>query len=718
MQKRLFQMKQLLFILFITSSLFAQSSTNDSVIVFSDIDKITPINQNIFILEDTFSNKTIEEVCKSSAFKRSIHKVPNLGVSKSSHWLKFTIHNSTIKKNFLLQLANPLLDTAFLYTKSEDGIYSVIRYGNINSFYNRKYQHQNFIFDVTIPSNTSKTFYLKINAINHVLVPLELGRFKSIFESNSYNDIIVGIFIGILLVMFLYNGFLYLTVKDTSYLYYIIYIFFIGLTQVTILGYTTRLVYPNNVWMTTHGLLIYASLGGISVSLFMYNFLKIKVYAPLHTYCLYLFSALYVCALIAALLNNLQLSYRIIDINAIVFALFIVYTAIKISLKKYQPAYYFLLAWIIFMIGGVFFGLRNLGILEYSNFTNFTMPVGTAIEATLLSMALGARINNLKKEKELSQAEALQASLNHKLIITNQNILLEKKVSERTQALQQANIELSQTVSELKQTQSQLVNSEKMASLGQLTAGIAHEINNPINFVVSNIKPLRRDIYDIYHLIDKYDSIYKNSNTEINSIKTEIDYLHIKNEIDLLLKGLEDGAERTADIVRGLRIFSRLDENDLKQTNITEGIESTLTLLNAEITDAIDVVNEFKILPDIDCYPGKLNQVFMNILNNAIFEIKENTTRIEKGLLQIKTSHNDTSVFIAISDNGGGMKEEVLYKIYEPFFTTKNVGKGTGLGLSIAYSIIEAHHGKIKVESTYGKGSTFTISIPIRYTQQ
>jgi two-component system, NtrC family, sensor kinase len=711
-------MKKLLLFLILIIGVPQKSFSNERSFVFNNANQILQLNQYIDVLVDSASRLTISEVHRSTQFKPSSYKVPNLGVTKFSYWLRFSIQNNTNEKNLLLQLTYPLMDVADLYYMNTSGKFTVIKSGEQFPYSKRKYNNQNFIYDIEIEKNTSQTFYLKINATELLLAPLEVGTFQKITESNSSSDLISGILIGIVFVMFLYNFFLYLTLKDIAYLYYILYILFIGLTQINLLGYSGRMLYPNNLWLINHSLYIFASLGGIAITLFVYNFLKIKIYAPRFKYVLLLFALSYTIALIVALFDNQRLSYNIIDINALSIAICISYVCIKIISKGYKPARYFLIGWMVFLIGVVFFVLRNFGILEYNNFTNYTMPAGTAFELTLLSIALGDRINILKREKEKTQADALEASLKHKLIITNQNITLERNVLERTKELQQANFELSQKISELKQTQTQLVNSEKMASLGQLTAGIAHEINNPINFVVSNIKPLRRDINDIYQLIDTYESIYKNSNSEINLLKAKIDYGYIKNEIEVLLKGLEDGAERTADIVRGLRIFSRLDENDLKHTNIIEGIESTLTLLNTEITHEIDVIKDFNTIPEIDCYPGKLNQVFMNILNNALFAIKENTTRIEKGLLQIKTSHNDTTVFIVISDNGIGMKEDVLYKIYEPFFTTKNVGKGTGLGLSIAYSIIEAHHGSIKVESTYGKGSTFTISIPLRYIEQ
>ena len=182
-----------------------------------------------------------------------------------------------------------------------------------------------------------------------------------------------------------------------------------------------------------------------------------------------------------------------------------------------------------------------------------------------------------------------------------------------------------------------------------------------------------------------------------------------------MLKGIEDGATRTADIVKGLRVFSRLDENDLKRTDITEGINATLTLLNPEISGSIVLVKNFGSVPKVECFPGKLNQVFMNILNNAIYAIKENTERIEKGKLEITTTSDTEFIRISIKDNGIGMSEDIRKKIFDPFFTTKPVGKGTGLGMSITFSIINDHHGSITLHTEHYIGTEFTIQLPIDY---
>jgi two-component system, NtrC family, sensor kinase len=288
--------------------------------------------------------------------------------------------------------------------------------------------------------------------------------------------------------------------------------------------------------------------------------------------------------------------------------------------------------------------------------------------------------------------------------------------------LKQTNITLASTntalkasMEELKEAQEQLLQAEKMASLGQLTAGIAHEINNPINFVSANITPLKEDLADILLILNCYDKIIEEKKlepdfTEAKNLKEKTHFGATVSEVRNLLTGIEDGARRTSEIVRGLRNFSRIDQNVFRKTNLNECIESTLTLLHSSFKNRIEIVKTYGDLPEVDCFPGQINQVLMNILSNAIQSISET------GRIFINTRVTGDMVKISVKDTGGGMSEEVRKKIYDPFFTTKEVGKGTGLGLYISYGIIEKHNGKIEVFSNVGEGTEFVISIPI--TQQ
>jgi signal transduction histidine kinase len=278
--------------------------------------------------------------------------------------------------------------------------------------------------------------------------------------------------------------------------------------------------------------------------------------------------------------------------------------------------------------------------------------------------------------------------------------------------LEAANKALEKALGDLKSTQLQLIQSEKMASLGQLTAGIAHEINNPINFVSANISPLKRNLNDWIMLLEKYNALKNTEDVklmleQINQYKNEIGFDYTIEETMKLLNGIEEGSKRTAEIVKGLRSFSRLDEEEKKKSDINEGLESTLVLLQNKLKHQnIEIIKSFADLPLIECYPGQLNQVFLNLLTNGIDAIGSD------GKIFITTSIQENAIRISIRDNGPGMTEDVKQKIFDPFFTTKEAGKGTGLGLSISFGIIEKHNGKIDANSELGKGTEFVITLP------
>ena len=257
---------------------------------------------------------------------------------------------------------------------------------------------------------------------------------------------------------------------------------------------------------------------------------------------------------------------------------------------------------------------------------------------------------------------------------------------------------------EIRETQAKLVHAAKMASLGQLVAGVAHELNNPISFIYSNMAHLRdysQRLVDLVALAEK-------SPAALSQAKEEKEFDFLVKDMPKLIRSCEEGARRTRDIVIGLRNFSRLDEAKLKEADIHEGIESTLALLAGEFKSRIAIVKKFGVLPPILCYPSQLNQVFMNILTNAIQAIPDH------GEITITTrSHSAEMIEISIRDTGVGMSEDVAQKIFDPFFTTKDVNEGTGLGMSIAYGVIAKHGGTIIVNSKLGVGTEFLIQLPV-----
>jgi two-component system, NtrC family, sensor kinase len=301
------------------------------------------------------------------------------------------------------------------------------------------------------------------------------------------------------------------------------------------------------------------------------------------------------------------------------------------------------------------------------------------------------------------------------------NETLEERVEVRT-------LELQDALEELTITQAQVIQSEKMSSLGQLVAGVAHEINNPVNFIYGNISYLQEYTEDLLKLVSLYQESQNNDSSKIQDLTEKIDLEFLLEDMPRVINSMQIGTQRIRDIVISLRNFSRMDEAEYKEVDLHDGIESTLLILqhrikaNAEQPE-IEIIRDYGNLPQVECYAGQLNQVFMNILVNAIDAIEESNVNLS--LKEVKANSNQiiikTSVIdsqwieISISDNGKGMSEDIKNRIFDPFFTTKEIGKGTGMGMAISYQIItEKHHGRLDCCSHLGQGTTFSIQIPIK----
>lgn len=303
-----------------------------------------------------------------------------------------------------------------------------------------------------------------------------------------------------------------------------------------------------------------------------------------------------------------------------------------------------------------------------------------------------------------------------------------EKYREKSDELVESNKKLKKTISELKKTQSLLLQSEKMASIGQLAAGVAHEINNPVGFVNSNLNSLSKYSNKMLELMNKYEeelsALKSNGSEEINSFRAVIDELKKKLKMDFVMKDFKkvisdslEGTGRIKKIVADLKSFSRMDHEEFKHADIIEGLESTLNVIWNELKYKCTVEKDYGDLPQIYCNLGLLNQVFMNLLVNATQAMEtKGTITISTRYLTGQSADNNGGrghVEVKISDTGSGIPEDKLSRIFEPFFTTKDVGKGTGLGLSIAYDIIQKHKGEITVQSEVGKGTTFNIKLPV-----
>lgn len=698
----------LILVLFFSDTLWANKNTDR---VYYEGETLS-IGTHVNILQDASNSLTLQDVVKSTSFVINDKPAINLGVSNSTFWIKFTLTNNSEENYLLLNLEQSALNNIEVFTQINKTSFSVRKFGTSLPFHNREYNNQNFIFKIKALSDESKQIFIKIQCNTQITIPITVGSEKQILEHLTNKDLLFGIFFGIVFCMFFYNLFVYFTVKDHIYQYYVLYIFSVTLSQCTLQGYGFRFLWPHSVWLSQNGIFIFTNLGGICACFFTKKFLHTKFYLPRLTYVLDFLIGIFLLSLSFFAAGKEQWSFTIMQTNTLIAAVCIIVLALIILKKGYKPAKFFFVAWLSVCLGAATLVLKDFNLFPVTTFTSGAFEIGIGIEVIVLAFALADKINVYKKEKEEMQAQALRVSKENEKLIQEQNIVLEKQVAQRTH-------DLEKTLHELKDAQVQLVESEKMASLGQLTAGIAHEINNPINFVKSNVSPLNMDVQDLFELITEYQKLHVTGSGEltttlqqIKTLENRLDPDFLKEEIESLIGGIEEGAERTAEIVRGLRIFSRLDESEMKEVNIYDNINSTLILLRNATPHYLKMRKHFEARGEIECYPGKLNQVFMNILTNCIQAIKAKAEKNEEEYIDIFVTEVEECMRIEIADTGIGMTEEVKRKIFDPFFTTKDVGEGTGLGMSIVFKIIEKHHGKISVHSIPGNGATFTIEIP------
>lgn len=350
-------------------------------------------------------------------------------------------------------------------------------------------------------------------------------------------------------------------------------------------------------------------------------------------------------------------------------------------------------------------GLRNRIIVG-------SMLISALIAVVLADKTSRAIAQPLETVTNVAQQVARESNFNLQVPVTTQDEIGVLAVS-FNQLIQR----VSEYTQELKHTQSQLIQTEKMSSLGQMVAGIAHEINNPVNFIGGNIDYANQYIQDLAALVTLYQEYYPNPPDAILKHIEDIELEFLREDLPKTLSSMKMGADRIHEIVVSMRNFSRSDDGNMKSADIHEGIDSTLVILNHRLKQGIQVIKQYGKLPAVECSPAQLNQVFMNVIGNAIDALEE-VKKGDKGYsptiwISTEVAADDNTVTVKIRDNGPGIAPGCAQHIFDPFFTTKSIGKGTGLGLAISYQIVAKHHGKIEVNSPIGQGTEFVITLPV-----
>lgn len=691
------------------SSSFAQKYLGSRLEILSTSERNVDVESPIDLLKETWVRSELD--------------VPNLGNSSNWVWARLDL-DPVIDAGLSVEIAYATIDSLQVFMVCDGVVKSKRSAGATIPRSFREQQLGNYpSFPIPVEDCEKLTCYIRAWSGKQIILPVRVEGTRKLLTDGHYRDVFFAIYFGVVISLLIYNLFLYFSVKDNNYLQYVLFIIAVGGTQLVLNGYDRVFELISSPWLALRITHIFGILSGVFSILFVRNFLHLKAKAPLYYKIFGWLYIPYVFALLLLVVGYFNASYDMINVSALSIVL-LVPVSIKVWRSGDESAAYFLVGWLVFITAVTVFVLKDFGLIPYNEATLYALPIGSAIELVVLSLALGSRINQLKKDRQIAKEKELSTSLLNEKIQREQNIELERNVTERTSELTEMNDSLAETLEDLKSAQQQLIQSEKLASLGQLTAGIAHELNNPINFVTSSAQSLKRDFADLKEVIETVSVLQPMSDQLSDELKVviqrmkDLDIAFTLKEIDELLAGVVDGAERTAEIVSGLRIFSRMDGNQSSEANINELLTSTLIILRSNLKDEADVLTEFsENLPNINCQPGKLNQVFMNIITNAAQATMETQLIRSEREVRVRTRLvNDSGkqfIQVDITDNGVGMSEQKISQIFNPFFTTKGVGQGTGLGLSIVKGILDDHDATIEITSEIDKGTTFLLSFPL-----
>ena len=646
----------------------------------------------------------VKDLAASEQWLPRTEVVPNLGLSNDVQWLRLKV-DPRIENGQLIEIQNAGIDELICYMVCD---------GEIIATYERGVFHETPVdsrigtypsFPIPLVECGELQALFRLQSSKPLLIPLRITGPREVLRGAHERDVLFAAYFGVILVMLLYNLFLFLSIGDRSYLEYSIYILMVGGTQLVLNGYAPVFGAESIPWLNLRLTHFFGVFSGLTTIVFAQNFLRLSHYVPWLHKLLNVYFALYLVAFVLTIFDLLVWSYSVINFCA--GAIFFLIPGAVITMRKgYAPARYFLIAFSVFIAAVLVFVLKDTGLIPYNQWTFFALPLGSAFEVILLSLALASRINQLKREGAKAREEQLELAQVNEKIVRDQNVVLEERVKKRTFELEEINSTMQGTLNELQSAQQQLIQSEKLASIGQLTAGIAHELNNPINFVSSSAQSLRRDFEDLNAIVEAVKSLpasdpnLESRIQDIHSLLGQLDIEFTQQEIEELLNGIEDGANRTSEIVRGLRIFSRMDGDNFIQADINELMNSTLVVLRSNLRTQSQVSADLAAdLPQFSCQPGRLNQVFMNIITNAAQATESTDLSLEEREVVVSTlrveSIGQSWIEVRIKDNGLGMDDTVKAQIFDPFFTTKPVGEGTGLGLSIVMGILRDHNAEV-----------------------
>ncbi len=737
---------------------FAADRVFDATLISKEPALLTPY---FSILEDPERNLTLSQVQRPDLAQRFKGEWPALeslgfGFTRSAYWVRLSVRNADEHSILrLLELSYPHYSKVELYQPDQNGVYQVTTLGNMLPFSSRPIPNRNFVFPLTLPAHSEQVLYLFLQSNDAMIIPIKLWDAKAfyVYERNDY--FAQAWYFGLALGMILFNLLLYLALRDTAYL---VYSTFVGLSMLTVAalnGMGKEFLWPNaGLWSDVAHFVLLSIAGGVIVQ-FLRLMLETKKRVPRLDKVLVVAMCGFVLQAILYAFSLQHTAWLIVFVD-VVLGVVMVSVAVYCAFKRIRSSYFFLMAFSMLTMGALSVACRSMGWVSSNVFTVNGFQFGGAGEMLLLAFALADRFIEIRRKQGEAESDALRARAD---VLQAQNAALlaqaQAQAAQSETALAQSQLAQSEKMAALGQLVASVAH-EINAPIGavKLNGG---NISDALGNALMNMPKLFQTLDD--ENVSRFLQLIENANSsaELLSSRQErastllmtqqleaaglgnarqkaaiLVQLHAQPllpvclpllqhpECDLILDtassmatiigsthNINMAVDRVAKLVLALKSFSRVDQKAERiQARLSDGIETVLMIYHGQIKQGVDVVREYEEIPPIFCLPDELNQVWTNLIHNALFAMNY------EGVLTVRIRQENNEAVVSVGDTGCGIPEAVQAKIFDAFFTTKSVGEGSGLGLDIVKKIIEKHQGRITVQSQVGVGTTFFVYLP------
>lgn len=659
----------------------------------------TPISLTEYfgVLEDPSLTLTLADVQGTDVAKRFDEGRPPAAAltydfTRSAYWLRLRLRNTTDRPlERMLEIAYARLSTVQFHQPTANGTYQTVATGAVMPLATRPHPNRYFVFPVTLPAQSDQVYYLRVQAVGPMLIPARLWEPQAFHAYERSDYLGQAWYFGMATAMVLFNLLLFIALRDGIYLLYVNFVLFSALTIAAQNGLTKEFLWPDAALWSDTAIPVGFSLALATLLLFMRRMLNTGKLIPRLDGLLKILIGIFLLSLIAFSVALSSFTKPAVQLN-LATAILIICIGLVCAFKRQRSAYFFVAAFAMLMLGGATTALRSLGMLPTNLLTINGLQLGSALEMLLLAFALADRFNEVRQEKEKAQGAALVAERRLVESLQTSERLLEARVGERT-------AELSSTILRLRQTQADLVQAEKLASLGSLVAGVAHELNTPIGNALTTATTLHWRMEGLSTAVTRGDL----------RRSTLADFIRDGGGmVDLVTRC----CQRAASLINSFKqVAADQTEEQRDSFDLLALIKYNIEALRPSLEAGAWKI-EIDIPSGVICesYPGPLGQVVSNLVQNAVTHAFDAST---VGVIRITAAHVGSSVELCIADNGKGMDDVTLSRIFEPFFTTQFGQGGSGLGLSISLNIVTGTlGGSLRAQSEAGGGSRFLLSFP------